>query len=130
MKACVVTVLGLAMVGCSSLQPVREPAHFITQTKPAVVYVTHRSRAVLVIAHPRISGDTVHGTWPDQPRPIAVPLSQVQSIEAVRRDGKRTAMLVAGLTILSGVGVYALVQNANGRDDWTCDYNTAVPRCG
>lgn len=121
-------VLGAA--GCSSLQPIREPAQFIAETRPAVVYLTHRNRAVLIIAHPAMRGDTVYGTWPDQPRPVSIPLSQIQSVEALRRDGKRTAMLVGGISIVAGVAVYALVQSANGHHDWTCDYTHAVPTCG
>jgi len=109
---------------------VREPARFITEASPTVVYVTHHSRAVIVIANPRVSGDTVHGTYAGDTRPVAVPLSQVQSVEAIRRDGGRTAVLIGGVTLLAGIAVYAFVQEAKGHNDWTCDWNSAVPRCG
>lgn len=118
------------IAGCSSLQPVQEPARFISETKPAVVYLTHRNRAVLIVAHPTVRGDTVFGMWPDQPRTLSVSLSQIQRVEAVRRDRKRTALLVGGVSVLAGVAVYALVQSANGHHDWTCDYTHAVPTCG
>jgi hypothetical protein len=118
------------ITGCSSLQPVRQPAEFIATAAPNVVYVTHRNRALIVIERPRVSGDTVYGNWQGQTRAVAVPLSQVQSMLARRRDGGRTALLVAGVTILAGAGVYAVVQSANGQNDWYCDYNSAVPVCG
>jgi hypothetical protein len=75
-----------------------------------------------------VSGDTVYGTF--QARPVAVPLSQVQGVQAVQRDGTRTALLVTGVAILAGATVYAIVQSANGQNDWYCDYNSAVPVCG
>ena len=120
----------LGTMGCSSLQPVRQPAEFISASTPPVVYVTHRNRALIVIERPRVSGDTVYGNWQGQSRPVAVPLSQVQSMLARRKDGGRTALLVAGVTILTGAGVYAMVQPANGQNDWYCDYNSSVPVCG
>lgn len=120
----------LGTTGCSSLQPVQAPAEFIAAARPPVVFVTHRNRALIVIANPRVAGDTVYGTWFGETRPVALPLSHVQSVAARQRDRKRTVLLVAGLTVLSGTAVYAFVQSANGHNDWHCDYNSAVPVCG
>jgi hypothetical protein len=125
-----VAALAVATAACSSVQPIREPVQFIAASSPSLVYVTHRNRSVLAIANPRVSGDTLHGTWAGETRPVALPLSQVQSVEALQRDRKRTAFLVAGLGIFTGVAVYAFLQNDAGREPWECDWNSALPRCG
>lgn len=126
----VVTLLAAAALGCKSLQPIHEPAQFIAAANPPVVYVTAKNRALLAIELPRISGDTLHGTWQATGNAIAVPLSRVERIEAPQRDGKRTFAFAAGATIVGGVLIYALAQSSSGQDIG-CSYHTWPPRgCG
>lgn len=115
---------------CMSLQPIREPAHYIATSHPQVVYVTATNRAQLAIELPRVSGDTLHGTLQGTGGPIAVPLSRVASVQTPQRDGKRTFALAAGATVVGAVLVYALAQSSTG-DDIGCSYHTWPPRgCG
>jgi len=113
------------------------PAQFIAEKKPAIVYVvTNREGKVLEIANPRVSGDTVLGTSAAENLPVALPLSEVYRVAALRPHGGRTALLVAGVTAAAGIVAYAFVQNAAGRNNWSCDYNTpaldgaGAPSCG
>ena len=133
-----VTAAGVlaATVACARVREVFEPAQFITAKSPSVVYVMQRNRAVVAIAHPRISGDTVLGTVAGETRAIAVPFSEVHSVSAVRLGGARTVLLATGITLGSALAAYALFGNANGKNDWYCDYNQSVrgpagePLCG
>lgn len=112
-----------ATTACVGLQPVWDPARFIAETKPPVVYVMKGREAVLTLTNPRVSGDTVLGTLPGESQPVALPLSDVQNIGTVRLNGKRTALLVSGVASLGALAVFAFFTNANGRSTWSCDYN-------
>ena len=118
-------VVLLGSVGCATLQPLREPAQFIAKENPKVIYVTYKNRSVVGVAQPRVSGDSLFGTLQGQPAPVAVPLSHIQSIEAIQPDGKRTALLIAGLTVFTVGGVYILLKT--GQDE-SCD--SIVDPCG
>jgi hypothetical protein len=103
----------LSSIACATLQPLREPAQFIAKENPEVVYVTYKNRSVVGVARPRVSGDSLFGTVQGQPAPLAVPLSNVERIEAVRPDGKRTALLIAGLTAFTVTSIYVLLKTGN-----------------
>lgn len=106
----------LSSLGCMTLQPLNEPAESIPKANPKVVYVTYKNRSIMGVAEPRVSGDSLFGLVQGQSnRPLAVPLSQVERIEAILPDGKRTTLLVAGLAAATGVVVYALVKAIGGR---------------
>jgi hypothetical protein len=119
-----------AATACKSLQPLHEPAQYITTAHPRVVYVTATNRAQIAIEQPRMSGDTVQGTWAGTGEAIAVPMSRVQQIHAPQHDSKRTIAFTAGATIVGGVLIYALAQSSTG-EDIGCSYHTWPPRgCG
>src|SRR6266568_4037764 len=79
----------LSAIGCASLQPVRDPAQFIPQHLPARVWVVTTNNATLAVAQPRIDGDTLRGTWEGRSAPLAVPLRDIERVEAVQRDKTR-----------------------------------------
>jgi len=112
----------LSSAGCATLQPVRDPATFISQTNPQVVYATHKNGSVLAVAQPRVSGDSLLGTWQGLARPLGLPLTHVQRIEAVQRDKKRTTLVIAGAAALTATLGYLLVQ-ARGGSGPSCDYS-------
>jgi hypothetical protein len=114
-------VLPLA-VGCVTVQPVQEPAQFIPQAKPNVVVVIYNDNSEVPVSEPRMSGDTLVGTWLGLGEPVAVPLNQVQRIDALQRDKKRTTLMIVGISAVGAAGIYALVQAAtSGRN--ACDYS-------
>lgn len=121
---------------CSSLLPVAEPAAFIAETNPPIVYVTNSNGVVLEIVNPRADGDSLRGVWTTRQRALALPWRDVQRVSTFRLNRGRTVLFLAGITAASSVAVYALTTNANGHNQWTCDYNTnaidptGAPRCG
>lgn len=121
----------LAMtVGCARVSEVFEPARFISERNPSVVYVTQLNRAVVTIVNPRVSGDTVLGTVWGENRALAVPFSDVHSMSAVRVDGVRTTLLALGVTAGAALTGYILFGTANGHNDWFCDYDPPQGRGG
>jgi hypothetical protein len=119
----------LASTACASVRPVHDPARFVTDTRPAVVYIVHANRALITVAGPHVRGDTLHGTWADQPgRTVAVPMQQVQSMVARQPDGKRSALLLAGVGTLAAVAVFAVVTQSSG-EPLECSYHTWPPPC-
>jgi hypothetical protein len=114
-------------MACASVQPVREPARFIAETNPKVVYVTHRNRSLIAIGQPRISGDSLLGVWEGSARPVGVPLSQVTSIQARQHNKTRTTLFIVGLTAFTAGTAYALALAGNGEPKY-CDYTSWPPR--
>ena len=106
-----VTVLGC--LGCASLLPVRDPARFITESSPPVVYVTHNNGALLTITHPRVRGDSLLGTWAAVSQPLALPLSHVRRIRAVQRDRTRTTLAIAGTSMIAVALGYLLTREVS-----------------
>jgi hypothetical protein len=137
-RIAIVSFLAGAMA-CSSLRPVREPARFIAEAKPPVVYVAYVHNGIgftREMANPRVAGDSMYGVWTEGNRPAALPIRDVHSVATVRRDGARTAMLVVGLATATGIVGYALFNSATGNADWYCDYASnrrgpsGEPLCG
>lgn len=123
--------LMLSGAGCATLQPVSDPAAFISATNPQVVYATHNSGSVVAVAQPRISGDTLLGVRQGLSRPVALPLSHLRRIQAVQRDRTRTTVTVAGITTITAVVGFLLLQKT-GDQGPSCDYSGvthALPGC-
>jgi hypothetical protein len=111
----------LGSAACAVVQPVRQPAQFIPQQHPDVVVVTYNDNSQVPVSKPQISGDSLIGTWAGLGEPVAVPLRDVQRIDAKQKSPKRTAMLVAGVTALGAGFTYALVRvTTSGKN---CDYS-------
>jgi hypothetical protein len=119
MRLAGVTLL-LGSVACATLQPVRDPARFIAETKPEVLHVLHKNGAIVDVAQPRISGDSLFGTRPGMARQVVLPMSQIARIEAVQHDRKRTFYIIAGMTAVTATLGYLMLQPANG-DGPSCD---------
>jgi len=100
----------LALGGCASLQPLRDPAVDIAGASPRVVYVTHKTGVQLMLTAPRVSGDSLIGTWEGADRELALPLRDVQRVEAVRRDKTRTTLLIAGVSVAAVAIGYQLTR--------------------
>jgi hypothetical protein len=112
----------LGTAACRTVQPVRQPAQFIPQANPDVVVVVFNDNSQVPVSQPRMSGDTLLGTWLGVGDPVVAPLSQIQRIDAVQRNKKRTTLMIAGLTAMTAAGVYAMMQAATGGRP-TCDYS-------
>ncbi len=122
----------LSTIGCATLQQVRQPAEFIPKNNPPVVYVTYTDNSIVPVAQPQIKGDSLLGTWQGLSEPVAVPLAQVQSVQAVQHNKKRTTLLIVGLTAFTAAGAWAVSQaTGNGSGDHCIESSGQTPeiRC-
>jgi hypothetical protein len=101
--------LFLAGTACSSAQLVHDPVQFLA-THPDLIVVTYDDNSEVPVAQPRLSHDTIIGTWDGLNEPVAVPLSHVQRVDAVQKDSKRTTMLIVGLVGITAVATYGFVR--------------------
>src|SRR5574341_95492 len=108
---------------CASVQPLVEPAQFIAQANPPVVYVTFKNHSKVSLTRPRVSGDSLHGWVTGMASPVGAPLSHIERVEVRRRDRKRTTLMIVGLTTLTaGTALYALLQGGgNTVSGLSCD---------
>jgi len=104
----------LGTLGCKTVQPIQQPAQFIPQAKPDLVVVVYKDNSQVLVQEPEIAGDTLKGTWAGLGEPVAVPLDQVQRIDARLPNKKRTTMLIAGLGVLTAAGVYMVASGVIG----------------
>lgn len=110
--------VGVAVGACTSLRRV-QPAEFLAHNSPEVVWVTHVNNTVVPVAQPEMSGDTLRGMWRGTSRTVAIPLGEIQRVQARVPDRTKTLIAVAGGLTGFVASVYALWiskagPNANG----------------
>jgi hypothetical protein len=105
----------VAIGACSSVKAV-QPAQFIPQAKPQMVWVTYTDNSFVPVSSPQMVGDTLKGTWGGLGEPLVIPLDQIQSVQARLPDHKRTIILFTVLGVaFTGVG-YTLATAGNSGD--------------
>src|SRR5262245_4860342 len=93
----------LAVAGCTSVKAVR-PASFIPAHSPPTVWVTYTDYSYVPVDQPRMVGDTLKGVWQGLAEPLAIPLSQIHSVQAKVSDYERTVILFSTLAaIFTGI---------------------------
>lgn len=113
---------------CMTVRPVPAPAQFIPQSNPPLVYVTYTDNSIVPVAQPKISGDTLVGTWAGLSEPVAIPFHQIQLVQAKQPARGRTRLLIAGIVAFTAAGVYAIQQlTGNYRRDQYCIPSGQVP---
>ncbi len=100
----------LGSVGCATMRSVQNPAQFITQNHPQMVYVTYTDNSKMPVTEPRVSGDSLFGQVTGGSDSVAVPLHDLASIQAVQRDKTKTALLITGIAAGTAAAIYAFAQ--------------------
>ena len=110
LTAALLPLVGLA-TACSTLAPVHQPpADFITARAPRAVWITKTDNSVVVMAGPKVIGDTLGGfVGPDY---VEIPLSTVQALSARKPAKGRTALLIGASAVAAG-GVAFLILNSH-----------------
>lgn len=116
------TALFLGAMACSSVQTVRNPAQFFETTRPQMVVVTYHDNGEVPIAQPTMRGDTIVGTWWGLGEPVSVAMSEVQRIDAVQKDSRKTTAFVLTLVGVGAVTAYGLSRAAFNSSGVLCDY--------
>src|SRR6266550_7051193 len=109
----VLASLVLSAAACTVTRQV-QPAQFIPEHSPQVVWVTYTDNSYVPVAQPQISGDTLKGTWAGLAEPVTIPFSQIQTVQAKIRSPKRTAMLAVVLGLAAGGVAYTIATAGTG----------------
>jgi hypothetical protein len=107
--------LVVAVAGCHVVKPV-QPAVFIPEHNPPVVWVTYTDNSFVPVAGPKIVGDSLMGTWQGLAEPVAIHLSEIQTVQAKMPSPKRTLLLATVLTAATVGVVYTISTAGNGGD--------------
>jgi hypothetical protein len=128
--------LFLGAVACSSVQTVHNPAQFFSTARPEMVVVIYDDNSEVPVASPQMKGDTVVGEWLGLNEPVSIPMDQVQRIDAIQKDPKKTTLFIAGLVAAAAVTTYGFVikHQDSGQicdffrpDDRQCYISSATP---
>lgn len=101
---------------CTSFQATTQPLSELTAPpKPAdKVRITTSDGAQREVDAPRVVNDTLYGTaWETDPSgkpgavPVALPLSEIRTVEVRKSDGTNTAILVGGIVLVVVVAAVA-----------------------
>ena len=95
-RAILVDVFALAVVGCTAMRTVRDPGSYIQARHPERVQVTQADGSSKMLYHPRMVGDSVLGF--DGASDVVVPLATIVITEARRFDPARTGVLIGAAT--------------------------------
>lgn len=99
--------LVLAVAACTTVRHV-QPAEFIPQHAPALVWVTTTNSALVPVAQPYMDGDTLRGKWAGTEKPFAIPLQGIQGVQAKTPAHVRTVLMVATLGVLTGAMIWSV----------------------
>lgn len=124
MKVARVFMTGIFLGGmaCSSVQSVRDPAKFFADARPSYVVVTYTDNSEVPVANPQMRGDTLVGEWRGLGEPVAVHMDEVQRIDAVQKDSRKTTLFVAAMVGVAAVTAYGLYRAVSDHGE-ICDYN-------
>ena len=111
------TLIGLLLtaVGCQTVRNV-QPAEYIPQHSPAMVWVTYSDNSFVPVSQPRIVGDTLKGTWAGLQEPVSVSLSEIKTVQARLPSPKRTIMLVTVVAAAAGGVAYTIATAGTSGD--------------
>src|SRR4051812_42597045 len=113
-RIALLTLLGLVAEGCTSWNTQSVAPDRVLAQRPDQVRLTLRDGNRVVIVAPAIVGDSLIGS-PAGANPkhiaqrLAIPVSDIQSVEVQRISGGKTALLIAGV----GVTALAVIAAAN-----------------
>lgn len=118
--------LFLGGMACSSVQTVRNPAQFMA-TNPDLVVVVYNDNGEVPVAKPQMQGDTLVGQWAGLNETVKVPMDQVQRIDAIQKDPKKTALFVVGLVAAAAMTTWGF-SIATTDTHQICDFNRPEDR--
>ena len=127
------TGLLLVTAGCVTVQKV-QPAQFIPQHHPQVVWVTATDNSYTPVSQPRIEGDSLKGIWSGLQDSVAISLNEIQYVQVKLASPRRTALLATVLTATVGGAIYSIATAGNSgvvRLSPECGYNkgTVINMC-
>ena len=114
--------LVLAVAGCKTVVSV-QPAEFIPQHSPEVVWVTYTDNSYVPVAKPRIVGDSLQGTWVGLQEPVSISLKEIQTVQAKVPSPKRTIILFTTIGVATAAVAYTMATAGSSGPSGCLDHN-------
>jgi hypothetical protein len=109
LRAIVLAGMMAPLGACFTMRPVATPQEFIPSARPDRIWVTRTDNSRLMIEGPRLLGDTLVGWVRGQYEEILLPQTRWISVRQVAP--RRTALLIAGATVVGASLLYFLASN-------------------
>jgi hypothetical protein len=106
MRRAACAMLIALLTGCTTLQPVASPAHFIPAAQPNRIGVTRADSSKVLMEGPRLLGDTLVGWVAGRYEEIPLPEARWVS---VRQPASRRTMLLVGAVVAVGAVMISMV---------------------
>jgi hypothetical protein len=120
------------MAGCTTLQPVGQPAQFIAEKQPSFVVITtdavQEGDDPLVINAPRVQEGQLSGLLFGEQ--TLVPLSKIHTVQANQFNKKRTIYAGISAAVIGAGLIYFVAESGNRRDDEACKPDGRYLGCG
>jgi hypothetical protein len=122
MKPAAAMVL-FSITACTTLQPVADPATFLSKEHPRFVVVTTTDQTAedypLLVNRPRFEAGTISGLV--QGEATAIPITHVQTLSANQINRRRTTIMALTGAVILGTITYLAVTSGSGYSDYYCE---------
>jgi hypothetical protein len=110
LRTIVAALLMVTLTSCTAWKPVLvTPASYIRAHDPDAVWIQLEDGSTLVLARPRVFGDSLRGITAGAYRNVA--LTNVTQMRAQEHSGKRTAIAAAASTVCAVAIIYWLANS-------------------
>jgi hypothetical protein len=111
-------VLLATTAACTSLQPVKEPAGFLSQKNPRFVVITTEAQEMdgpLVVQRPQLQEGSLVGFLDGES--VTLPMSRIRTVQAIQPDKKKTTLFLLGASVGVGIVTYMIVHTGSKIDN-------------
>jgi hypothetical protein len=112
-------VVGAGLIGaCRTVKRI-EPAQYLEENSPQLVWVTYTNNTVVQVLDPEIRRDTLRGLL--QGARVRIPMVEIQSVQARVLDPTKTAILLGAMGVAAVSSMYFMFISKSGPDGITID---------
>lgn len=112
-------LVGVGVIGaCRTVKRI-EPAQYLDENSPQLVWVTYTNNTVVLVADPEIRRDTLRGLL--QGARVRIPMVEIQSIRAKVLDPTKTAILLSAMGVAAASSMYFMFISKSGPEGITID---------
>jgi hypothetical protein len=112
-------LVGVGLIGaCRTVKRI-EPAQYLEENSPQLVWVTYTNNTVVLVLDPEIRRDTLRGLL--QGARVRIPMVEIQSVRAKVLDPMRTAILLSAMGVAAASSMYFMFISKSGPDGITID---------
>jgi hypothetical protein len=112
-------LVGVGLIGaCRTVKRI-EPAQYLEENSPQLVWVTYTNNTVVLVLDPEIRRDTLRGLL--QGARVRIPMVEIQSVQARVLDPTKTAILLGAMGVAAVSSMYFMFISKSGPEGITID---------